>query len=189
MKVNSPDLSSELQGYSRRLEADLWGKCVSRGLLAGEVLPSSPDIDDAFVSLSPDYLADAIKEFNAYPEVVFAWAGFLGSAVAYLWDKDWERYSPGSYAFYRGERGYDYMDEHILYDIIGYGQDSEEAKTLLEDMRYLSGHALSFLLHDGLESGTLQAYRGVVLTVEVMYRFGAALMLWRLGYRMHSHSF
>lgn len=173
-----------LQGFEQRLEADLLGKGASRGLWPEGRMLSSPDIEDRYDVLAPGYYADAIGEFNAYPEVVLAWAAFMGIAAAFLWDKDLEAFSLAGYSYYRGEKGFDYMDEHILHEIIGLGVDGEEASSLIEDVRYLAGHSYSFLLHDGIEPGTKAAYRAVLSAIHVMYRLGAALMLSRLGYRM-----
>ena len=48
----------------------------------------TPDFEQTWERLAPGYMADAVREFNGYPEVVLAWAAYLGAAVACLWDRD-----------------------------------------------------------------------------------------------------
>jgi len=154
-------------------------------LFEGRLL-QSPDIDQKWEEMAPDYYGDAIKEFNAYPEVVLAWAAYLGAAVAFCWDKDWTGYKDRGYSFYCGEKGFDYMDEHIAREIVGYPEGSEEEASLAETMRRLAGDAYSFLRHEGLEPGSIDAYKAVLTAISVMYSVGAALMLRRLGYKLEA---
>ena len=63
----------------------------------------TPDFEQMWQRLAPDFMADAIREFNGYPEVVLAWSAYLGAAVAWCWDKDWAAYKDMDYAFFCGE--------------------------------------------------------------------------------------
>lgn len=148
-------------------------KCASeRGLLDGELL-SSPDIDGRWESLAPDFCADAIPEYNAYPEAVFAWAAYLGMAVATGWDRDWDVARTLRYEDYRGPRGFDYMDEHIQAHFLDAASP---------DLHTIADRAHDLLRHEGIEPGTADAYRAVIASLSVMYRLGAAIRLKSLGY-------
>ena len=103
--------------FKERLTEHLLQVCTSQGYLNG-VLLSSPDIDEAWVRYAPSYYGDAVREFNGYPEFTLACAGYLGMAVATLWDRDWPRFRETPYAFFQGERGFDDMDDHIAENIL-----------------------------------------------------------------------
>ena len=94
--------------YREDLSAYLLASCTDAGLLKGTLL-SSPDIDEALLRLAPSYYGDAVREFNKYPEFTLACAGYLGMAVAHLWDTDWARYIDVTYSYFQGERGFDDM--------------------------------------------------------------------------------
>ena len=95
----------------------------------------TPDFEQMWQRLAPDFMADAIREFNGYPEVVLAWSAYLGAAVAWCWDKDWTAYKDMDYAFFCGEKGFDYMDEHITEDILGYKLGARFGEAVNRKMR------------------------------------------------------
>ena len=78
-------MQQEAHPFGERLEAYLLETCTSQGFLQGTRL-SSPDIDEAWFRLAPSFYGDAVRNFNAYPEFTLACAGYLGMAVAHLWD-------------------------------------------------------------------------------------------------------
>ena len=85
-----------LDRFEKILEDGLLKVCQGAGLLGEEVL-RSPDIDEKWDSYIKDYTADAVENFNAYPEAALSWAAFLGMGVAHNWDVDWEAHKDDSY--------------------------------------------------------------------------------------------
>lgn len=162
--------------YYERLEKHLLEVCTSQGLLKG-VLLSSEDIDEAWVRLGPPYYGDAVRQFNDYPEFSLACAGYLGMAVAVLWEQDWEKWHDVPYSYFLGDRGFDNMDDHITDSVLKESKHSEEA------MQTVSAEALHFLMHESVEPGTAEAYRLFLLTCECVYKTGAAIELHQMGYK------
>lgn len=165
--------------FGKRLEARLVEVCSSHGLLKGTLL-SSPDIDEAWTRYAESYVGDAVREFNAWPEFSLACAGYLGMAVAFLWDKDWERHKDVPYSFFLGDRGFDDMDDHITDDILA---DAEHA---VPAMRTVSATVYHFMMKEAPEAGTVEAYRMFLAAAEETFRAGAAIELCRLGYRLEA---
>ena len=137
----------------------------------------TPDIDTAWVRLAPSFYGDAVREFNHYPEFCLGCAGYLGMAIAFLWDAVWARYAEVPYAFFLGERGFDDMDDHITDEILRDRRHSVPA------MQSTAASAYHFLMRESPEPGTAEAYRMFLATVEVMFKVGAAIELCRLGYK------
>ncbi len=162
--------------YESQLETHLLEYANKTELLKGMLL-NSEDIDSKWDTFIEPFLADAVKEFNSYPEYVLACAGYLGMAVAYLWDTDWEQYSDKPYSFYQSERGFDDMDDYINDHII---KDSEFSVQAMQNCSYAAYH---FLMRYKIEAGSIAAYKCFVATVSVMYRIGAAIQLKRMGYK------
>lgn len=171
-----------VEDYRQQTGSELLRIATERGLLEGKLL-QSPDIEEKWRSLAPEFLADAVGEFNSYPEVVLAWAAYLGAAVAFGWDADWESYKERGYSFYCGERGFDYMDEHITEDILRYPLGSDDARNLAQAFSFLASAAMNLLRHSGAEAGSTDAYQAVVYTIDAMFSTGAAVMLHRSGYK------
>ena len=109
--------------YERTLEDGLVKICRGAGLV-GDMLLRSDDIDARWDDYIKDYVADAVENFNIYPEAAISWAGFLGIAVAHWWDADWQGHKDDPYRSFYGTRGWDDMDEHVLRDLLGLKLDS-----------------------------------------------------------------
>lgn len=171
-----------MEEFRQQIGSELLRIASGRGFLEGKLL-RSPDIEEKWRSLAPDFLADAVGEFNSYPEVVLAWAAYLGAAVAFGWDADWESCKGRDYRFFCGERGFDYMDEHITENILGYPLQGDDAASLAHAFSYLASAALNLLRHSGAEAGSAGAYQAVVDAIDAMFCTGAAIMLRRLGYK------
>lgn len=169
-----------LDRFEKLLEDGLVKLCSGAGLLSGELLGSS-DIDGNWDLYVKDYVADAVENFNEYPQSSIAWAGFLGMAVAARWDRDWTLFKDDPYRSYYGKRGFDDMDEHILEDIVKLSE-SDEAK-YSNAMNSCALAALSLIRHEGIEPQTAQGFYILVRTYTVLYKIGAALELHRLGYK------
>ena len=162
--------------YKEDLTQHLLSICTDSGLLKGTLL-STPDVDEAWFRLAPSFYGDAVRNFNAYPEFCLGCAGYLGMAVAFLWDKDGARYMDCPYTFFLGERGFDDMDDHIT-DVI-----LRDRRHSVQAMQSCAANSYHFLMRESPEPGTAEAYRMFLATVEVMYKFGAAIELCRLGYK------
>ena len=158
------------------LTAYLLEVATGSGYLKGTLL-NTPDLDEAWQRYAPSFYGDAVREFNGYPEYCLACAGYLGMAVAHLWDKDWAKYMDTPYDFFQSERGFDDMDDYITGNIL------RESKHSVAAMHSLSAEAYHFLMKSGAEAGTAEAYRFFLISVEVMYKMGAAIWLNRLGYK------
>jgi hypothetical protein len=165
-----------VEKYKDDLTTNLLQSCSGSGLLKG-VLLSSPDIDDAWMRFAPSFYGDAVRNFNAYPEYCLACAGYLGMAVAHLWDKDWMKYRDVPYSFFQSERGFDDMDDFITGNLL------RESKYSVAAMQSLSADTYHFLMKSGAEPGTAEAYRFFLISIEVMYKIGAAIWLNHMGYK------
>ena len=165
-----------MEEYKDRLLDCLLRVCTSSGWLDG-VLLETPDLDEAWLRYAPSFYGDAVRNFNAWPEFCLGCAGYLGMAVAALWDRDWERYKDVPYTYFLGKRGFDDMDDHITESIL------RETRLSRTSMQTCALQAYEFLMHEAAEPGTAEAYRLFLATVEVMYKIGAALELHRLGYK------
>lgn len=170
-----------INGFGRKLTDRLLEQCTEDGYLEG-VLLNSPDIDDKWDDLAPEFYGESIREFNSYPDAVLGWAAFLGMAVAHCWDGDWTRLKDKPYSFYQGPDGFDYMDEHILRNILGLDPGSEDEEDVLDVVRGCAETANTLLRRESVEAMTPDAYKAVLKAIEVMYRIGAALELSALGY-------
>lgn len=176
------EVTEYLQNFEKRIQDDLLRLCSASRMLDGTLL-SSDDVESRWEALSLDYMADAVAQINEYPAVAVAWAGYMGMAVAHLWDKDWTAHCNDEYKSLYGENGFDDMDEHIMRDIIGLPLDSPRAKDVEEVLRRCAYAALSLIRHENIEPQSPMAYYTFARTVKVMYRIGAAIELKSLGYK------
>ena len=169
-----------LDRFEAILEAGLLKLATGQGLLAGEML-TSDDIESKWNdSLLEGYVADAVENFNGYPEVAIAWAAYLGMGVAHDWDAGMDVFTGRCYRDYYGSRGYDDMDEHIV-DYIG--ADEARAVKLKLSLQSLAVAAQGLMQHEGIEADTERGFYVLVRIYTVMFRLGASIELHRLGYR------
>ena len=173
-----------LDNYEKTLQAGLIKVCQSAGMLGDDLL-SSPDIDTKWDGFIREYIEDAVREFNEYPEAAVAWPGFIGMAVAHRWDEDWERYKDMTYKDLYGPRGWDDMDEGILHYVLGLDLASEEATHLARTMHSCALAALGLIRHEGVEAQTAQGFYILARTYTVFFRIGAAVELYRQKYSLH----
>ncbi|MGN0190711.1 MAG: hypothetical protein ACI39U_03565 [Candidatus Cryptobacteroides sp.] len=156
--------------------------CTASGYLHG-VLPETADIDEKWKELAPELCADAVREFNGYPEFCLACAGYMGMATAFFWDVDWERYGKEDYGFFRGPDGFDNMDEHILWTLLNRPEGSADEKRAVETMQSLSCEMKHLMDKSCVERGTADTYRLFLAAMGVMFKTGAGIELERLGYK------
>jgi hypothetical protein len=87
-----------------------------------------------------------------------------------------------TYSEFYGSRGFDDMDDHIIFDILGLSQESDETKRIKDTMRVVAEHTLSQIHHSGIEPQSIMAFHTFARACKVLFRIGAAIELNRLGY-------
>lgn len=169
-----------LESFEKRLEAGLVKICSSAGVLDGELL-SSPDIDGKWEDYLKDYVADAVENYDEYPDAALCWAAYLGMGVAHHWDQDWSIFKDEPYKSYYGPRGWDDMDEHVSGIILKLGEDDD--KRISSALKSCSMAITAFIRHEGIEAGTALGFYALARAYGVMFRVGGSMELKRLGYR------
>ena len=173
-----------LDGYERRLQDSLVSLCTAYEMMGGMLLEND-DIECKFTeALAQPYLADAVREYRQYPEASVAWAGYMGMAVAKLWDADWQAYQQVAYTDLLGPRGFDDMDERIVQQVLGYTLDSEPARRIADMLSNCAVEALTMIRHENIEPQSPRAYYVFARTIQVLYRIGASIELYLLGYKL-----
>ena len=171
-----------LDSFEKKLQEELLRLCTSYKMLDG-VLLQTDDLDNRWHDLAPEYVADAVTQIQDYPTVSVAWASYLGMALAYSWDVDWETFSKAPYQAFYGERGFDDMDEHIVRDLLSIPLDSQVAKDLENMIRRCAQTAVSMIRKENIEPQSPMAFHVFARSVKAMFRIGAAMELYRLGYK------
>ncbi len=171
-----------LDSFEDKLQEELLRLCTSYNMLDGKLL-ATDDIDNQWNVLAPEYMADAVGQINEYPTVSVAWAAYLGLAIAYGWDTDWDFISKAAYQSFYGEQGFDDMDEHIVRDLLGIPLDSEEAQNLESMIRRSAQTAVALIRAEQIEPQSPMAFYVFARAVKVLFRIGVAIELKRLGYK------
>ncbi len=171
-----------LDSFENKLQEELLRLCTSYNMLDGKLL-ATDDIDNQWNVLAPEYMADAVGQINEYPTVSVAWAAYLGLAIAYGWDTDWDFISKAAYQSFYGEQGFDDMDEHIVRDLLGIPLDSEEAQNLESMIRRSAQTAVALIRAEQIEPQSPMAFYVFARAVKVLFRIGVAIELKRLGYK------
>lgn len=170
-----------------KMENELLRHCTERGALKGVMLETE-DISEQWKILAPEYMADAVPEIANYPTVSVSWAAYLGMAVAYGWDADWETYLKMPYQSYYGEQGFDDMDEHIVRDLLRMPLDSRSAKELEETIRQCGEKIVGLIRFEQIPPQSEMAFHVFSRACRVMFRIGAAIQLKRMGYNFEKVS-
>lgn len=171
-----------LDRYEKILADGLVKVCTGAELLNGELL-SCPDAEEWWDAHVKDYIEDAVENFNEYPMAAIGWAAFLGMAVANRWDNDWPSSNAArkvGYKGFYGSRGFDDMDEHILWDILCLKKDF--GTRLSDTILSCAQAALGLIEHEGVETQTSLGFYVLARTYSVMFRLGVAIELRRQGY-------
>ncbi|MCQ2174078.1 MAG: hypothetical protein MJY61_02960 [Bacteroidales bacterium] len=180
------DRDRYLDNFESVLEGGLLKICKSSKVLDetceqdGRVF-LSPDIEQVWDRFVKDYVGDAVENFNEFPDAAIGFAGFLGMAVAHFWDSDWDSHREDGYADYYGSRGFDDMDDHILADVLKL--DESDSAFTVSLMKSLSMAVQVLLRREQIESQTDIGFYALVRSYGVVFRVGAAVELYRLGYR------
>ena len=149
-----------------------------------ERLPEAPDIENLWPKVGESYLPDAMREFNEYPTVALGWIMFVGMAIAKYWDEDWELYSKVEdiYKYLRDSIDFDHMDDYICEKVLLLNET--DCKALSAVVAECASRTYNLLIHQGLQPGSEEAFRGFVAALHQMYLMGAAIELKALGYHM-----
>lgn len=169
-----------LDSFEKTLQDGLLRLCKGYGHLEGGLL-ESPDLEQVWDSFIKDYIADAVENFNSWPDASLAWAAYLGMGVANNWDRNWERHCSDPYTSYYGSKGWDDMDEHIVFDQLGL--DKSQADALSQLLLSCSQACLALIRHENIEPQTSTGFYCLARAYSVFFRIGASLELERLAYR------
>lgn len=175
-----------LDYFEKTLETGLVKICKSAGVLGSDddvegLAFISPDIEQAWDRYVKEYVADAVGNFNDFPQAAIGFSAFLGMAVAWYWDKDWQAHSDDEYRSFYGPRGFDDMDDHILEDILRL--DAKEAKFRSELMISCATAVQVLMRREQIEAQTDTGFYALTRSYGAMFRIGAAIELKRLGYK------
>lgn len=149
-----------------------------------ERLPEAPDLEALWPKIGESYLPDAMKEFSKYPTVSLGWIMFVGMALAKYWDEDWELYQKVEdlYKYLRDRIDFDHMDDYICEKVLLLKED--EHKAMIKLVGECASRTYNRLIHQKLQPGTEEAFRGFIAALHQMYLMGIAIELKALGYHM-----
>jgi len=149
-----------------------------------ERLPECPDVEDKWEAIVRAYLPDGIREFQDFPSASLGWMMYIGMALAKMWDTEWEIYSKidDVYAYMRGKRGYDGLDEYIREEVLLLsGADYVGLEKLVGEC---ASRVYNALRRQNIEPGTREAFNAYVACLHQLYLMGVAVQLKRMGYHM-----
>ncbi|MFI3268505.1 MAG: hypothetical protein R3Y51_07315 [Rikenellaceae bacterium] len=171
------------ESFEQNLTESLVEYCISVGAI-NSILIDVEELDEKWTEIAPEYMVDAIPNFNDYPTVAIAWAGYVGVAMAYIWDTDWSKYSEVNniYKMISEPRTFDAMDEYIVEDILGLSLEDESAQKLENTLRSCAQMANSMMRKEGIQPMSSEAFHVYAHTVKVFYKLGITIELNRLGY-------
>ena len=173
--------------YLNRFEIGLNQQLVDylqqEGLL-DSILPDTPDLDELFERIGTAYITDGVREFQNYPVASLGWMMFVGMAAAYEWDDDWQALEADEHPYerWRDVRGYDLMDEYIREEVLRL--DNEASGRVADVVEHCARMVYASIQHEQIEPSTPRAFYAFVRCLRQLYRMGAAVELFRLGYHM-----
>lgn len=148
-----------------------------------EVVPECIDVEEKWPEIARSYIPDGAREFKDYPVVSLGWMMFIGMAMSYYWDTDWEKQSARTdfYETLRDMKGYDNMDDAVV-EMLGY--TGEAADKITELVSECAARVYGILSHEPVEPGTEAAFGCYVAALHQLYLVGMAMELNALGYHM-----
>lgn len=170
--------------FEQKLTENLVEYCVSVGAI-DSMLINVEELEEKWEEIAPEYMIDAVRNFNEYPTVAIAWAGYVGVAMASIWDTDWSKYCniKDIYKMICEPRSFDAMDEYIVEDILGLSLESKEAQDIETRLRSCAQMANSMMRKESVQPMSSEAFHLFSRTVKVFYKLGITLELKRLGYK------
>lgn len=181
------DRTAYYQNFGQQLLEDLLRRCTEQELQAGTLLETE-DLNLKWDDMARDYLRDAIEQLQDYPEAAIAFAGFIGLALAQGWDENWEGTQNLRYCDLLSERGFDDLDEQVLQRWLGLSLDSEAAKRYNKALLTCAQTAIDRIRNEQIEPQCVDAFYIFAEAVRTIFRIGASIRLFDLGYRFEKVS-
>lgn len=174
---------SIVEQFEEKVKDDLTSFLQHKGAL-DETVPVCPDVEEKWTEIGRAYMPDALKEFQSYPIVSLGWIMFVGMAMAYYWDTDWEMYAEAGnwYETLRDMDGFDNLDTTVVEKVLGYS--GEKAEKIIDDVAECASRIYTMLTHSHIEPGTDVAFGCYVAALHQMYLAGMEVELNALGYHM-----
>ena len=172
-----------MEQFEEKLRQDLHQFLLSVNEV-DERLPECPDVEDKWEAIARAYLPDGIREFQDFPSASLGWMMYIGMALAKMWDTEWKIYSKidDVYAYMRGKRGYDGLDEYIREEVLLLaGADYVGLEKLVGEC---ASRVYNALRRQNIEPGTREAFNAYVACLHQLYLMGVAVQLKRMGYHM-----
>ena len=177
----------DTKAFEEKVRKDLIEFLQKKEALDSHV-PECPDVEEKWPEIARAYMPDGVKEFQQYPVTSLGWMMFIGMAMAYYWDTDWEANANRKdfYEKLREEQGYDNLDETVVNKLLGY--EGEAAEKLLELVAECASRVYGILTHEHIEPGTDTALGCYIACLHQLYLAGMAMELNALGYHMTPYS-
>lgn len=181
--MDSTDSKKFVSEFENQVHDDLFSFLQRKEALDAHV-PECPDVEEKWSLIARAYMPDGVREFQNYPVVSLGWMMFVGMAMAYYWDTDWEKNASRTdfYEAMRDLRGYDNMDEAVVEDVLGY--KDEKATKIIDFVAECASRVYGILSHAHIEPGTETALGCYIACLHQLYLAGMAAELNALGYHM-----
>lgn len=172
-----------VEEFEQKVRKDLLSFLQKKEAL-DEHVPECPDVEEKWSIIARAYMPDGAREFKDYPVVSLGWMMFIGMAMSYYWDTDWEKYSSlqNYYEELRDKKGYDNLDETVVEGLLGYA--GEAAEKITELVAECASRVYGLLSHEQVEPGTEAALGCYIAALHQLYLAGMAMELNALGYHM-----
>jgi hypothetical protein len=155
----------------------------SRYIKGEEPLIGSEDLNLAWDIIAKEFIIDAAKNINQYPEFTLALPGFFAMALSKMWDENWAEGVKYGYERLCGPQGFDYADEYIAQKILKIGLLSPQYKALVDQMHTFATCAMTKIRQEQIQPGTSDAFNVLNRSLRAVFRVSAALALFDLGYK------
>lgn len=177
-------MSEYLNKFEENITKTLLKELQSAGFSNGQLLYAE-ELEEKWNEIAPEYMIDAVPQIASYPSVSIAWSAYVGMGVAYLWDKNWDNYGTRAdlYDFVRGLKGFDYMDEHIIENILHLKLEGTEHTKIENTIRNCSHHCLDMIRRENIEPQSVDAFHIFARCTKAMFKIGVSLGLYSLGYK------
>ncbi len=181
--MDKNDNKEFVKQFEEKVRTDLIGFLQKKEAL-DEHVPECPDVEEKWGEIARSYMPDGVREFKDYPVVSLGWMMFIGMAMSFYWDTDWEKYSDKKdiYEELRDKKGYDNMDEAVVEGLLGYA--GEAAEKITELVAECASRVYGIINHEHIEPGTDVALGCYIAALHQLYLAGMAMELNALGYHM-----
>lgn len=172
-----------VKDFAKKVHDDLYAFLLHKDTIDAH-LPQCPDVEEKWKEVAAQYLPDGIREYQEYPVTSLGWMMFMGMAMAWYWDTDWEKYSNRKdfYTALRDEAGYDNFDETVIHKVLGYSGEKEERISAF--VAECASRVYNLLSHSHIEPGSEMAFKCYVAALQQLYMMGMCVELNALGYHM-----